>query len=76
MVILKRVKSVLFYLNCNDSLLSSAIDLGSNNHLLIQGRWGNLTNVLTWTCIPYGDGIDWKLRDGAKKYDLTVRSID
>ena len=43
-------------------------------HLLIflQGRMGNLRQVLTVACIPVGNGIDWPIREGAEKYDLTV----
>jgi hypothetical protein len=37
-----------------------------------QGNWRNLKQVVTWTCLPYGNGIEWTLREGAGKYDLTV----
>ena len=40
--------------------------------LLTQGMWNNLKEVLTWTCIPEGDGIDWNLSEGCDKYALTV----
>ena len=40
----------------------------------IQGRWKNIRQVLTVSCMRCGDGIDWQLREGAQKYDLTVRS--
>ena len=38
----------------------------------VQGRWKNLRYVLTATCMPNGDGIDWPLREETFKYDLTV----
>ena len=38
----------------------------------VQGRWKNLRYVLTATCMPNGDGIDWQLREKTFKYDLTV----
>ena len=40
------------------------------------GRWKNLRQVITATCLPYGDGIDWQLRDGAHKYALTIEQLE
>ena len=40
------------------------------------GRWKNLRQVITATCIPDGDGIDWHLRDGGHKYDLTIEQLE
>ena len=40
------------------------------------GRLKNLRQVITATCLPYGDGIDWQLRDGAHKYDLTIEQLE
>lgn len=40
------------------------------------GNWRNLKQVLTWTCLPYGNGIEWTLRDGASKYDLTIEQLE
>ena len=37
------------------------------------GRWGNFRYVVRPACYPIGDGIDWPLREGANKYDMTVR---
>ena len=36
------------------------------------GIWNNLKGVLTWTCIPDSDGIEWALLEGCGKYALTV----
>ena len=44
-------------------------------YLIAKGRWKNLRFVLTATCMPNGDGIDWPLREGTFKYDLTVSNI-
>jgi hypothetical protein len=41
-----------------------------------QGNWRNLQQVLTVTCIPYGNGIEWTTREGAGKYDLTVSETE
>ncbi len=38
------------------------------------GKWPNVKEVLTWTCMPTCDGIDWPIREGCKKYDLTVKT--
>ena len=32
----------------------------------------NIREVIGWTCIPDGDGIDWNLRQECDKYALTV----
>lgn len=40
------------------------------------GRWKNLRFVLTATCMPNGDGIDWPLREGTFKYDLTIEQLE
>lgn len=40
------------------------------------GRRKNLRQVLTLTCMPNGDGIDWQMRDGAHKYDLTIEQLE
>ena len=37
-----------------------------------QGRWGNFRFVVRPACYSTGDGIDWPLREGAGKYDMTV----
>ena len=34
-----------------------------------------MESVLTWSCKPRGDGIDWELREGAGQYDLTVSQL-
>ena len=34
-----------------------------------------MRQVLTVTCMPFGDGIDWTLREGGDKYDLTVNKV-
>ena len=36
------------------------------------GAWQNLREVITWTCIPRGDGIEWSLRENCGKFTLTV----
>lgn len=40
------------------------------------GRRQNMKEVLTWSCIPVGNGIDWNLREGAHKYTLTAEQLD
>ena len=40
------------------------------------GKLNNIWSVLTWTCIPIGDGIDWNLRDGSSKYSLTIEQLE
>lgn len=46
------------------------------NHPYFLGNWMNLKQVLTFTCIPHGNGIEWNLREGASKYDLTVEQLE
>jgi len=40
------------------------------------GKLNNMWSVLTWTCIPIGDGIDWNLREGSNKYSLTIEQLE
>merc|ERR1712111_21611 len=40
------------------------------------GIWNNLKGVLTWTCIPDSDGIEWALLEGCGKYALTVEQLE
>ena len=41
-----------------------------------QGKWKNLQEVITWTCIPSGDGIEWSLREDCNKYTLTIEQLE
>lgn len=36
------------------------------------GRQQNIQQVLSFSCAPIGDGIDWQLADGCDQYTLTV----
>ena len=40
------------------------------------GKWNNIKQVLTWTCIPKSDGIEWDIRDGCDRYDLTIEQLE
>ena len=42
----------------------------------MQGRMKNLQEVITWTCIPSGDGIEWSLRADCNKYTLTIEQLE
>jgi palmitoyltransferase len=37
-----------------------------------------LQEVITWTCIPSGDGIEWSLREDSdcNKYTLTIEQLE
>lgn len=39
------------------------------------GFWNNIHQVLTFNCQPVGDGINWPIKRGCDKYDLTVSTI-
>ena len=36
----------------------------------------NLQQVLTLSCLPSGDGIDWEVREGCDAYTLTVEQLE
>ena len=40
-----------------------------------QGRQKNLFQVVRPGCFPIGDGIEYPLRDGCQKYDMTTEQI-
>ena len=62
-------------ISCNKDLYKHRSYLNDLTSLISKGRWKNLRFVLTATCMPNGDGIDWPLREGTFKYDLTVSVI-
>ena len=41
-----------------------------------QGRWNNLREVITWTCIPKRNGIEWSLYQDCNKYSLTIEQLE
>ena len=47
-----------------------------NRVLIFQGKLRNLRQVLTLTCDPAGDGIDWEVREGCDAYTLTVEQLE
>ena len=42
----------------------------------LQGYVRNLQQVLTLSCLPSGDGIDWEVREGCDAYTLTVEQLE
>lgn len=40
------------------------------------GKWRNLRQVVTFTCAPEGDGIEWRLAEGCGQFDLTREQLD
>merc|ERR1712223_1505358 len=46
------------------------------NHPYDMGKMKNLQEVITRTCIPSGDGIEWSLREGYNKYTLTIEQLE
>jgi len=48
------------------------------HHPYDMGRSKNLQEVITWTCIPSGDGIEWSLREDSdcNKYTLTIEQLE
>lgn len=40
-----------------------------------MGRWQNLRQVITWTCWPTGNGLEWPVVEGADQYTLTREQL-
>ena len=45
------------------------------HHPYDLGYWKNIREVITWTCIPNGNGIIWNISSGSDKYALTVEQV-
>eukprot|EP00092_Neocalanus_flemingeri_P024016 GFUD01026050.1.p1 GENE.GFUD01026050.1~~GFUD01026050.1.p1 ORF type:complete len:392 (-),score=118.92 GFUD01026050.1:316-1491(-) len=39
------------------------------------GRMANLQQVVTWSCVPVGDGITWEVVEGTDQYTLTREQL-
>lgn len=39
------------------------------------GRLSNISQVITWTCQPKGDGIVWEVAEGTDQYSLTREQL-
>lgn len=38
-------------------------------------KWTNFKQVFTWSGVPEGDGLEWRVREGCDQYSLTVSSF-